>query len=340
MIIIENNKSYTIHLCDSIKNINFMINWIEQYIKKNTIRIVGIDFEFNRVNNVREIALCQLNMEEENDNNPYIFIFYPPDIKSDIFSKLLIAPNIIKILHGGESLDIPYLFTSILLTDKDRYLFCKNLYDTKYMCEYYNASNNKTNYRCRIYDLLLQMNVINNNKYNELEENDRLMGNIWEINLQINRLSKRATIYCLYDVLFLPALWYSFPNNNIYRHILPSIGNYNNITRYNDKLTEYFNLISKYNNKIYKINNESIIYNDIYNIVYVVLESEDVFVYLFQLNYFKKFYEIIIKNILYSKLSNEYKQTVFPKITNEKILQSKEMMKFQIEISLIIDTLS
>jgi hypothetical protein len=338
MIIIENNKSYTIHLCDSIKNIKFMINWIELYIKKRTKRIIGIDFEFNRVNNAREIALCQLNMEEDN-NNPYIFIFYPPDIKTNIFNRLLTSPDIIKILHGGESLDIPYLFSSILVTDKDKYLFSKNLFDTKYMCEYYNAFNNHINYRCRIYDLLLQMNVINKTKYNELEENDRLMGNIWEINLKINRLSKRAVIYCLYDVLFLPALFNSFPKNDIYMKLLPSIGNYNNISRYNDKLNDNFMIVSKYNNTNYKINKDSINYNEIYNIVYVVLESEDIFMYLFQLNYFKKFYEIIIKNILYAKLSNEYKKTVYPQITDDKILQSKELMKFQIKISSIIDTL-
>ena len=116
--------------------------------------------------------------------------------------------------------------------------------------------------------------------------------------------------------------------------LLPCIGNYNNIARYNDKLNENFMMVSKYNNKIYEIS-----YNEIYNIVYVVLESEDIFMYLFQLNYFKKFYEIIIKNILYAKLSNEYKKTVFPKITNDNFLQSKEMMKFQIKISAIIDTL-
>jgi hypothetical protein len=183
------------------------------------------------------------------------------------------------------------------------------------------------------------MNVINKTKYNELEENDRLMGNIWEINLKINRLSKRAVIYCLYDVLFLPALFNSFPKNDIYMKLLPSIGNYNNISRYNDKLNDNFMIVSKYNNTNYKINKDSINYNEIYNIVYVVLESEDIFMYLFQLNYFKKFYEIIIKNILYAKLSNEYKKTVYPQITDDKILQSKELMKFQIKISSIIDTL-
>ena len=42
----------------------------------------------------------------------------------------------IKILHGGESLDIPYLFDQVLKDKKLIKSFCKNLFDTKYLCEY------------------------------------------------------------------------------------------------------------------------------------------------------------------------------------------------------------
>jgi len=328
MIINENNKQYIIHICDNLKNINFMIKWINDYITSKKKRFTGIDFEFNRVNNKRQIALCQLNMETENDNTAYIFIFYPPDIKNNIFLKLLTDTSIVKILHGGESLDIPYLFSEVLINDLDKYNFCINLFDTRYMCEYYNISNNLSTNRCRIYDLLLQMNVINIKKYNELENNDKLMGNIWEINLAVNKLSTRAVIYCLYDVLYLPSLVESFPKTEVYLKLLPEISNYNNFNR-NDsdesKIIKTYNMISKYNTQFYN----NISYNDIYISVYIWLECHDEFKFLFYINYFKKFYEILIKNIVYSKLSDEYKKDIYPIVINDRILNKPILLEFQ-----------
>ena len=331
MLINENKKQYTIHICDNFNNIQYMIQYIEKYLVKKEKRIIGIDFEFNRVNNKREIALCQINMEIYGNNTAIIFLFYPPDIVqySDIFKRLLISTNIIKILHGGESLDVPYLFTEVLVNTSDRQLFCKNLFDTRYMCEYYNTSNNLVNNKCKIYDLLLQMNVININKYNELEENDRKMGNIWEINIKINKLSKSVIIYSLYDVLYLPALFDRFPKIDVYMKLLPHINTYNLINRYNDNITSQYNMISRYNTLYY----ENVSFNDIYISVYSWLSCYLYFDNLFQINYFKKFYEILIKNILYSKLSDEYKNKVYNNIMKD----INEMNKFQKKLNKYIE---
>ena len=328
MIINENNKQYIIHICDNLKNINFMIKWITDFLNNKERRLIGIDFEFNRVNNERKIALCQLNMETMSRGNlsNYIFIFYPPDIKNNIFVKLLTDTTIIKILHGGESLDVPYLFSEVLVNERDRYNFCINLFDTRYMCEYYNISNNLITNRCRIYDLLLQMNIITNKKYNELEMNDKLMGNIWEINLAVNKLSHRAIIYCLYDVLYLPSLFDSFPKTDVYLKILPEISNYNSINRHTGDFIKIHNMISKYNTHYYN----NISYTDIYISVYIWLECYDEFKFLFHINYFKKFYEIIIKNIIYSKISNEYKKNVYPIVAND--INNPILIQFQTKL--------
>lgn len=98
-----------------------------------------MDFEFNSVSKTnREIALFQINLE--NDSNiGMIFVFYPPELsKSDtnILIKLITNEHMIKIIHGGESLDIPYLFDQVLKDTNLIYSFCKNLFDTKYLCEY------------------------------------------------------------------------------------------------------------------------------------------------------------------------------------------------------------
>ena len=199
---------YNIHICTTDKNKKFMIKYITKFLSIEEKRYVGIDFEFNRVNNIRRVALCQLNLEIKSLNEHYIFLFYPPDITkiSNIFLELLVSTDIVKILHGGESLDVPYLFSEVLINRIDRDNFLINLFDTKYMCEYYNVSNKLTENKCRIYELLRQMNVISKDKLEMLNNNDKKMGNIWEIELTVSKLSDRVIVYCLYDVIYLPLL--------------------------------------------------------------------------------------------------------------------------------------
>ena len=341
MIIKDNftKKHYNIHICSNMEKTLFMIKYMEQYIQNSNIKThtIGVDFEFNRVNNKRRIALCQINMEIKDNNMAYIFMFYPPDIikrsnltKSNIFTRLLTCTNIIKILHGGESLDIPYLFSEVFETNEEIDNFCKNMFDTKTMCEYYNISNNLINNKCKIYELLHQMDVIDMKKYNELIENDKKMGNIWEINIDTKNMSQRVTMYCLYDVLYLPALLNAFPKNNIYRYILPSINNYNLILRHNssDNISYHdiiFKNISKYNMNTIILNNIKYTYQDIYISIYYLLSSDNYYFYLFQINYLKKFFEIIIKNFLYQQLN--IKHTNYNDMLNIK--KYKYLMIFQ-----------
>ena len=308
MIIEENNKKYKCHICDTKDKIDFMISYIENFILTATKHsYVGIDFEFNRIQNERKIALCQLNLESKDHFD--IFMFYPPDLKNNkAFVNLLINPKIIKILHGGESLDIPYLFSEILSTQKEREDFSINMFDTKYMCEYYNLSNNLSNNKYKIYKLLLQMNIITIDKFNELEDNDKKMGNIWEINITPNNMSKRVIIYCLYDVIYLPELYKAFPRNKIYLKLLPAINNYNMIMRYNEEeFKKLYSYISSFNTNIIIIEGNKYTFQDVYITIYYWLNSYEKLYYLFQINYFKKIFEMIIKNCLYQKINDEYK---------------------------------
>ena len=55
-----------------------MINYFKTFMKINDKKYVGIDFEFNRVNNERVVALFQINLETPNTKT--IFMFYPPDL--------------------------------------------------------------------------------------------------------------------------------------------------------------------------------------------------------------------------------------------------------------------
>ena len=313
---------YNICICTTDKNIKFMIQYITKFLSIEEKRYVGIDFEFNRVNNIRRVALCQLNLEIKSLNEHYIFLFYPPDITkiSNIFLELLVSTNIVKILHGGESLDIPYLFSEVLINRIDRDNFLINLFDTKYMCEYYNVSNKLTENKCRIYELLRQMNVISKDKLEMLNNNDKKMGNIWEIELTVSKLSDRVIVYCLYDVIYLPELFKKFPKNDIYRKLLPAINNFNLLYRFDNTLNKFITNISKYNTNSYIVAGDKFTFNDIYLTIYIWLDSYKQINNLFQLNYFKKSYEIFIKDVLYRILSNKYKSNLDEELSNNKVL--------------------
>jgi hypothetical protein len=173
-----NNKKYNILSADSKEKINFMINFFLNFIKNqnNNINLkhyIGCDFEFNRVRKTeRDVALFQINMEIENENFGTIFVFYPPELNIDqtnILIKLLTNKYIIKILHGGESLDIPYLFDQLLKTKDNIINFCYNLFDTKYLCEYGHIESNSNIVKCSIYYLLEEYKIITSKKFKDLE---------------------------------------------------------------------------------------------------------------------------------------------------------------------------
>ncbi len=296
-------------ICKDNKTNKQLEKYIINFIKLDGTKILGIDFEFNRINNERQIALCQINFENsfessfESNKKSDIFLFYPPNIKTSLLKKLLTTKNIIKILHGSESLDIPYLFNNIIKDSQKE--FCNNLFDTRYMCEYYNSVNNLEN-KCKIYELLLNMKVITKKRYNELMNNDKKLGDIWKITIDVKNMSKELIEYCVNDVKYLPDLYRKFPKNDMYNKIIPSIANINFILR-NKKLTDENNLdqlftnISKYNLSKYF---EHYTYIDVYITVFYWLMTIDHFYHLYSINYFKKILEVMIKNILYHKLNN------------------------------------
>jgi hypothetical protein len=330
MRIKENNMEYNIIVCNTNSNILFMIQYIKNYLKITQKKYIGIDFEFNRENNKRVIALCQINFEVKNDKTHYIFLFYPPDIQklnNNILVELFTSKNTIKILHGSESLDIPYLFSEILININDKNDFLVNFYDTKYMCEYYNISNNFIQNKCKIYELLYQMNVITKNKLNMLNTNDKNMGNIWEIDIKINKLSKNVILYSLYDVIYLPELFKKFPKNYIYRKLLPSINNFNLIYKISliNTLTNISANIAKYNTNYYIIDQKKYSFNEIYTIIYYWFDSDKFFNNIFQLNYFKKSYEIFIKDTLYRLLT--MRQAIDVNQKNKRDIYSNNLYK-------------
>jgi len=303
-----NNKTYYIYKIDNKENEKIMYEIINKYIDNQNNNInekhyIGIDFEFNKISKGdRDVALMQLNIENDSDIG-YIFVLYPPDLEDqEIIIKLLTNKYIYKILHGSESLDIPYLFNQLLIKTENINNFCKNFYDTKYLCEYYNIENEIIE-KCSIYELLLNKQIINENKLKELNKMNEIIGPLYFININIYKLSDNIFKYSLYDVIYLPELLKKFINKNII---------------YNKVIPELLVLILKYKKNIeneiikiqYYINNLNLAYiiNNNYKVFLINLWEIYYYIYfdhkLTNINYFKKFFEIITKFLVYYNVVN------------------------------------
>jgi hypothetical protein len=296
---------HNIYICDSIDNINKFIDYIDIFDKSNNEKIIGIDFEFNNSGpplNKREIALFQINLHIF-DGDKNVFMFYPPDLSTEQLNKLkhILYSNKI-IIHGGESLDIPYIFSNIFTSNKDRIRFLKNLYDTRFMCEYYNIINN-VDYKCKIYELLKNMKVIDSKKYNYLIQNEQEMGPIYKVIIDVKNMNDKVIIYSAYDVIFLPDLYKKFPTDNYYQTIIPGITRNVLIMKYNGDLVKNLELLNKMN--LFFINIQDIVFKfiDLYQIMIENIYIGD----LLKINYFRKFLFMIIKYHLYKIFVNNYK---------------------------------
>ena len=326
-----NNKKYNILLCDSVLKINFMISFFKIFIEtqKNNIKnkhYIGCDFEFNRVQKTnRDIALFQINLE--NDSNiGTIFVFYPPELNKEqqlVLIDLLTNKHIIKILHGGESLDIPYLFDQVLKTTNNINNFCENLFDTKYLCEYAHLEKNIIK-KCSIYYLLEEYKIITSQKFKDLESIEEKTGPIYLIHIDIHKISFDVFRYSLYDVLFLPDLIKKFLNkSDTYTKLIPEISRL--VFQYkrlpNHQINNIKQIVTKYNVHFIKNElNETFSLSDVYQYYLLTLVDPDkIFNNLMGITYFKDFLDTIFRYIVFKHIEKnqsiyESKNNVAPKI--------------------------
>ena len=312
-----NKRKYLIHVSNSEKKIEDMINYFNYYLNLDDNLIIGIDFEFNRSldNTMREIALCQINLEFDFETNKEtkIYLFYPPDLNKDqtnVLIKLLTTNKIKKILHGGESLDIPYLFKNLIVTSENQRDFCKNLFDTKYLCEFYNLKNKKEEFKCKIYSLLIQMEVIDETQLKYLEDNSEKMGPIYNIRINVNELSEELINYSAYDVLYLPQLYKAFPDTFYYQKIIPELTSVHFILKQNDFFKNHLEHFAKFNNYYLEVENDKFNLINMYDFMFNFIKYNDMD-HILEITYFKKYFQIILKSIVYYYLNKYY--TVYQK---------------------------
>lgn len=313
-----NSKTYNILKVNTKQKENQMILIFNKFIENqnknpNEKHFIGIDFEFNKISKGdRDVALMQINIE--NDSNVgYIFVLYPPELSNDnllILKKLITHKKMFKVLHGAESLDIPYLFNQLLVDKELIDNFCINFYDTKYLCDYKNIENNETK-RCSIYYLLVNNQVMTQNKLEELEKIEEKTGPIYLVHIDIHKLSHEIFKYSLYDVIYLPELLKKFQSQGlVYTNIIPEICCI--VNKYKRNIEPEFIELEKVVNSlnicfIYDSNN-IIKLNEIWTVYYNIIDdTRKIFNKLKRINYFKTFFEIITKLIVYNNLQKYFK---------------------------------
>ena len=318
------NKEYKIIVVKTENDMKNMISYFSDFDNlNNKDKMIGLDFEFNSSPEGKQIALFQINLETDN-NKGQIYLFYPPDLNDDqliILIKLLTNKDIKKILHGAESLDVPYLFKNIFTTNELRNKFCYNLFDTRYLCEYYHIEN-KIDAKCKIYKILREMEVIDDTQLNMLLKNEEDMGPIYLIQIDVRNLNNNTMLYSAFDVLYLPALLNKFPKNNIYNKLIPQITCFNYIDKYEDIFTKPFSeIVGRANNYFIKLNKPSKSNLKLIEIYqkhfYWINDDKQILKKLLEINYFKKFIQTFIKFIIYKNiLKNNKVWENSEKITN------------------------
>lgn len=319
-----NNKNYNVLVVNDKKTLKYMNKKFKEFNNDKTI--IGLDFEFKKVSKEsKEIAIAQINLENDSDE-AFIFIFYPPELNNkglQRFTKLLCNKNIIKILHGGESLDIHYLFDSVLKKDNDKIqMLIYNLYDTKFLCEYYHIENKIIN-KCSIYNLLEEFKIIDKKNIKHLNDLENKIGEIYLIDFDINNLNKNLIEYALYDVIYLPTLIKKFIDisiiyKNTIRQLTGIIYYYKRVK--SDKFSNLSEKINKFNNYFIIVNNDKIKLIDIYYYYYYYQFSDNLIIKLSEITYFKNFIETILKYIIYKYIlinNKIYSSNIT--ITTEKI---------------------
>lgn len=262
---------YNVVVVNTKNNKKSFLNFLD--VNKDIGGCLGIDLEFNNkiaaiiqlcfvINNIKHLWII-----EPNSNVKYNFIKYA-----------LVNDKYLKILHGSESLDIPFLFKYIN-NDDDIIKFISKFVDTRFMCEYYNIKKRLVvPIKCSLYYCLLGFGVVDDKIFNKFMNIEKSMGDIWKIKWDIDNLDKYLD-YVVYDVFYLIEL---YKNELIYID--------QNINKLHDLVR--FTLLVKNNIVGIDINTT---YNFAINNIYdEFVENHDEI--LKNIQYTKKYFPLFIKN--------------------------------------------
>jgi hypothetical protein len=323
---------------------------------------VGIDFEYTN----KKIRLAQLNFEHSKVLQSIIMMVSPSELEPimmDNFIKLIICNKFIKkILHGSDSLDIPYMYKIMLDNDPDKIIkFTKDMIDTRFLCEYYKLNRNEeSNNKCSIYDqdstrsAIYYFGVISDEQQEKLSELLELMPAAHDIEWNIHKMPRSQVLYAQYDVIFLKYFYYRIISVatldestdigkknviDLYKHVLSELAQFvylenNDITFLKSKCKEEVDVVNNYfirkSNNILKMID---IYNQVSNNLSTTNPVADIDK-IIKVNHFKASILILIKRIVYGHVSRmckvyKDKSTIWTdKLSNQLIFDFFKEMGF------------
>ena len=321
---IRNIENYNIYLTNDKLNLNiFKIFLLFYYLdlKNFKTKYIGIDFEFN----TKVIALMQLCFDNE------IFIIHPDQLDKNwkifFIEKILCNEFAFKILHGSDSLDLPYIYDQLLQKNSNLIIkFNRQFADTKFLCEYSFYNNNQSLGKCKIYELLVMEKIISQKKYDEIKLNEEKMGPIYDIKIDINNLSEKLIDYSFYDVIYLSRLLKNYEDKGYFKLII-ELTQLVMMDKRNIHEIVPKEEINKINNYILFKNDEITKLVEIFNVFYKKLEKNELINNLLKINYFKQNIIFIIKFELYSSLLNKY--IIYEKLSEKKIY-NKNLLNYKL----------
>ena len=335
---VKNNNSDNIYLVFLTNSkINFNIFRVYLLFYYTNIRLykkkvyLGVDSEFN----TKVVAMMQLNFEQPRLDLytcSLIFLFDPNQLsfkwKKLLTERILCNKKVNKILHGSDSLDIPYVYNDLLENDP---IMIKNFnlsfIDTKFLCEYSYYSKDKQLGKCKINYLLLKEGVISQNKFDSLQKEEENMGPIYDIIININNISELLINYTLYDVLYLYHLTNYYKTNYKDYYLINEITQLTFMQK-RDIITIVPILeINKINNYYIILKKNPIRLNDVFNNLLKNFKNE-LIDNLLKINYFKSTLLFIFKYELYFHLVKKF--TIYEKFSN-KIKYNKHILNLRHE---------
>lgn len=324
----SSNKFYLI-ICDNQIKINifkvFLLFYYTNVKILNKESYIGLDLEFN----TKVAALIQLNFNMIDDlfNENMIFIIEPDIFKKNwrkfFINYILCRKNIYKILHGSDSLDIPYIYNTLLESDINLILkFTKYFIDTKFLCEYSNYKKFNEIGKCKIYYILLNENIISKNKFNELLQNEENMGPIYDITININKMNKNLIDYTLYDVIYLYEVIKCYKNKLDNFHLINELSRASIINKRNDFNIIPIDELNKINNYIFDKSNEKVKLIDQFNLNFerFLNKYKDLQI-LLKINYLKSLIINVFKYESYYNICKKY--DVYSKLKGQELYDNK-----------------
>ena len=331
---IKNNnssKKFLLIICDNKIKVDifkvFLLFYFTNLKMLNNKAYIGIDLEFN----TKVAALIQINFGIVDNifNENLIFIIEPEIFKNNwrIFfvEYILCNKNIYKILHGSDSLDIPYIYNTLLRSEINLILkFTRCLIDTKFLCEYSYYLNNLELGKCKIYYILLKEGIISDKKFNKLLKNESDMGPIYDITISINKMNDNLINYTLYDVVYLYELVNCYKKNLKDFDLINELARVSLLSKRNDYQIIPIEELNKINNYIFYKDNKAIKLLDNFNEIFKKFtEKYEIINTLLKVNYIKSLIVNIFKYEKYFSINKKF--TIFSKLKNKEQYDKKIM---------------